>query len=449
MRADRIAPQTTPPPRRPAAVKDGGPAASAPSSRATAPDADGVTSSEPKEWTILGFFNGNNDLEPYITNGVLQAEQVGPNNNVNFVTQLARAPQDVVHPPGERPTRIDGDWKGVRRYEARFTGETSSKKITSKLVEKLPDFTDMGAPNTLSDFLKWGIKTYPAKHYMVVFNNHGAGFGGVSFDEMHDSHLAPGEMRQVLDYVRKETGVKPDVLLFDACEMGQAEVAYELRNSAKFMVAAEDLTGAPGMPYAQIVARAAFDDKVSAREMATLIVSAAGEDQFFRMIEQMDEAAGQLAAIDLSKMGDLRAACDQLSRVLRKGGIPRERLVQIVKRTKKFQGPSKPDKDYRDLGDFAYNVLHSRHAKNGEVRAAAQGVLDALGKAVVANQTEGEGMAKAHGLSVYLPTDGGRHPRRPQARDPFGYGKLDMSKDGEWDALIAHMHPRRTRPDPS
>lgn len=444
MRADRITPQTAPPSRRTAAVYDSG--ANAPRICSNATESADPTPTEPKEWTILGFFNGNNDLEPYITNGVLQAEQVGPNDNVSFVTQLARAPQDEVHPEGERHTRIDGDWKGVRRYEARFMGESNTKKITSKLVERLPDFTDMGAPNTLSDFLKWGIKNYPAKHYMVVFNNHGAGFRGVSFDDMHDSHLDPGEMRQVLDHVRKETGVKPDVLLFDACEMGQTEVAYELRNSAKFMVAAEDLTGAPGMPYAQIVARAAFDDKVSARDMATHIVRAAGDDQAFRMFEDMDEAAGQLAAIDLTKVGDVRTACDQLSRVLRKGGIPRERLVQIVKRTKKFQGPSKPDKDYRDLGDFAYNVLHSRHAKSDEVRAAAQGVLDALDKAVIANQTEGDGMSKAHGLSVYLPTDGGRNPRRPQARDPFGYGKLEMSTDGQWDALIAHLHPRRSMP---
>lgn len=437
MRADRVAPHSPSPSRNAATargVKRG-------ASESASPEAP-----EQKEWTILGFFNGNNDLEPYITNGLLQAERVGKNDNVNFVTQLARAPQDVVHGDGDGPTRIDGDWVGVRRYECRFSGRDERHKLRSKVVEELPGFTDMGAPNTLADFLQWGIKNYPAKHYMVVFNNHGAGFRGVSFDDVHESNLDPSEMRQVLQHVQKETGVKPDVLLFDACEMGQAEVAYELRDTAGFLVAAEDLTGAPGMPYADIVAKAAFDENVSGRDMAAHIVEASGDDQSFRMVEGLDEAAGQLAAIDLSKMDALRSACDTLSRVLRKGGIPRQRLVEIVKRTKKFQGPSKPDKDFRDLGDFAKNILNSRHVRNDDVREAAQGVLAALDNAVLANQTEGDGMGKTHGLSVYLPYDGGRHPKRPRITDPYGYGKLEMSKDGEWDELIAHMNPRRPRP---
>ena len=34
----------------------------------------------------------------------------------------------------------------------------------------------MGDPKVLTDFLRWGAKKYPAKNYMVVIGNHGAGW---------------------------------------------------------------------------------------------------------------------------------------------------------------------------------------------------------------------------------------------------------------------------------
>ena len=41
----------------------------------------------------------------------------------------------------------------------------------------------MGDPNTLSCFLEWGIKEYPAKRMGVIFWNHGSGIdNGVCID---------------------------------------------------------------------------------------------------------------------------------------------------------------------------------------------------------------------------------------------------------------------------
>lgn len=437
MRTDRVGPQSVHVPRRPSssarAGHDEAPGTQAPQ--------DTVDAAKPalKEWTVLGFFNGNNDLEPYVTQGVIAAETVGPNPNLSFVAQLARAPEEIGQPEGG--TRAGGDWVGVRRYESRFSGVEDEESLRAKLVETLPDDTDMGATDTLADFLRWGIKNYPAKHYMVIVNNHGAGFLGVSYDDIHHSHLDPDELSDVLSQVRAETGVKPDVLLFDACEMAQAEVAYELRNDAGYLVGSEELIGAPGLPYPEILALPAFDDDVSGRTLAAHIVEASAADQVERMDDEDDDAALQLSAIDLAKMGDLRDACDQLSEALRADGISRTRLAGIVKRTKKFSGRSKAEHDFRDLGDFATRLLHSRQLKSEAVRVAAQGVLDALDKTVIAHQNEGEGMARTHGMSVYLPTDGGRDPLKPHKRDPFHYLALDMSHEGQWPDLIAHIHP--------
>ena len=46
---------------------------------------------------------------------------------------------------------------------------------------------NMGDPNTLYDFLDWGVTNYPAEHMGVVFWNHGSGVNrGLCFDENYD-----------------------------------------------------------------------------------------------------------------------------------------------------------------------------------------------------------------------------------------------------------------------
>lgn len=392
-----------------------------------------------KDWTVLAFLNGNNDLEPDLVRNLMDADRVGPNPRLNFVAELGRAPQSVAHPKGGR-THLDGDWSGVRRYETRFLARArKGRNIAARVVDRLPPFTDMGSPNALADFLLWGIKNYPAKRYAIVISSHGDGFKGVSFDDVHDSRLKPRDIRQVLEHVRKETGVKPELLIFDCCKMGQTEVAYEVRNQAKYLLGAEDIIGNAGLPFAKVLSHAAFEPDLSARKLADAIVDESAADQSERMDRGDEGAAGQFAAIDLSRMDDLRRACDGLSRALRAGGVGRRKLVEIVQRTKRFRGKTAPGKDFRDLGDFARNLLASRVVTDARLRKAAQNVLDVLSTAVIAHHTEGDGMARAHGLSIYLPTDGGRDPAARKKSDPWSYGKLEMSQDGEWPALIEHL----------
>lgn len=413
-------------------------AANNPPSTATAPD-EASTSDSMKDWTILGFFNGDNNLEPEVVQNVIDASQVGPNKKLNFVAQLARAPQDMVHAKGEKSDHIDGDWSGVRRYEGKFEGKAAPVgSIHARLLEKLPAYTSMGSPEALADFLRWGIKNYPAKHYMIVINDHGAGFRGASFDDVHDSNLKPFEMREVLEQIKKETGVKPDIIAFDACLMAQAEVAYELRNSAHYLVGSEDTIGGDGLPYPNILAHPAFADNLSGRDLSKAMVEESATDEINRLENGKDETTPQFGAIDLTRMEDLRKSCDKLSQALQKGGLSRAHLTELIKRTQKFHGEGKPDKDFRDLGDFAQRIVDSKLVRNDAITRAAQGVLDALKQVVVVSQKEGEGMERTHGLSIYLPTDGIGDKDDP---DPCKYQRLQMSKDGKWPELLSYIHP--------
>ena len=46
----------------------------------------------------------------------------------------------------------------------------------------------MGDAKTFSDFLEWGLKTYPAEHTMLIMSDHGGpGTGGLCYDPYYDN----------------------------------------------------------------------------------------------------------------------------------------------------------------------------------------------------------------------------------------------------------------------
>ncbi|MHB2021674.1 MAG: hypothetical protein ACYCW6_32505, partial [Candidatus Xenobia bacterium] len=128
---------------------------------------------KPRDWCVLAYLNGNNNLEPDLVRNVLDMQKVGSSDSVDVVTQLARAPQKVAH-PGKPHDHLDGDWAGVQRYHVEPS--PSLKKITSPVVSQLSDNTDMGKTRTLEDFLTWGVQHYPARHYVFLLSNHGLGY---------------------------------------------------------------------------------------------------------------------------------------------------------------------------------------------------------------------------------------------------------------------------------
>ena len=95
----------------------------------------------------------------------------------------------------------------------------------------------MGRAKTLTDFLLWGIRTYPAEHMGVIFWDHGGGsIAGVCFDELADddslslreidasmlSCLQSGKLTDRFEFIG-----------FDACLMGTVETTMSVIDLSK------------------------------------------------------------------------------------------------------------------------------------------------------------------------------------------------------------------------
>ena len=69
-----------------------------------------------------------------------------------------------------------------------ISNSVSQRYVTNNGELELVDefkLCNMGDPQTLADFVSWGVENYPAKHMGLVFWNHGGGsVSGAAFDEL-------------------------------------------------------------------------------------------------------------------------------------------------------------------------------------------------------------------------------------------------------------------------
>ena len=128
----------------------------------------------------------------------------------------------------------------------------------------------MGKPDSLSAFLEYGRKNYPADRYVLVLWGHGDGpTGGVCFDELfRDDSLMLDEIAASLDDAAR-AGQRMDAVIFDACMMNCVDLLYQLGDRTDYIVSSQESTLGSGGRYDLWLA-----GMVSAPEMDALEICA-------------------------------------------------------------------------------------------------------------------------------------------------------------------------------
>ena len=391
-----------------------------------------------KKWTVLFYFDGNNNLAPMAKHSFSALRKVGSDKNVNLVGQFS-----------------------VPKEEARrgLITDAKSKKTFFPGSEKI-GITDMGDPKTLQTFLEWGIKKYPADHVAVVVWDHGAGFMGSMTDDKSHHIIDNAELATAMKNVAKEAGQKIDVLNFNACVMGQAEVGYELRDAAKYMVGSEETEAGlilpiPGVygttPQHKVMTdlKKGIEEKgdITPEELSKLYVFDTGKQFGATMFSPTQ------SAIDLSKMAPIKDGADKVASLLLDAIKADPKALDIVrddfKKTQHFLDMDmfvEPYEDFRDLGHFA-KVIGADQRLSPAIRNAAAELGKAVKDSVVAEfhvleNSKGHIMAHSTGLTAYMPTDYGFDKPRPNPIDNIpsgathGYERMEFAQKTKWDELL-------------
>jgi hypothetical protein len=119
------------------------------------------------------------------------------------------------------------------------------RTLTGGGVETVAEWgvTNMGDPQTLSDFVDFCKTNYPADNYALTLSDHGRGYAGFCFD-YHAPHpylpYAIGDCLQVPEVESALSGTNNvDLLMLDTCLGGSFEVAWQLMGEVDYIVAGE------------------------------------------------------------------------------------------------------------------------------------------------------------------------------------------------------------------
>lgn len=349
-----------------------------------------------RAWTIAVWMDGDNDLEPAIPGDLDELER-SATDGTTIVVQVDRAPGY---------TSADGDWTGTRRYE--IVGSTDHG-VGSPPIAELGE-VDMGDGAALAEFLLWAHATYPAEHFAVVLWNHGAGFSIASDDTSGSSiDLHDGELTDALQPLVDARGEPIDVVAFDACNMGQWEVAETLIGQARVVTASEAFVSLRGYAYDEVFP--ALPSDADAADLGDRLAWSAGD--FNRELTH--------AAISIDDVPALTRAIDALAGVYLADPA---RYTDFRRARAEARGADRQWEEFwLDLGSFADAASAST---DPEIAAAASGVREALDVAVIGNYTDPR-LGYASGLTILADTSHVSWLRR------YGRGRWS---DTRWDDLL-------------
>ncbi|MBR6230706.1 MAG: leucine-rich repeat protein [Lachnospiraceae bacterium] len=126
-----------------------------------------------------------------------------------------------------------------------------SRKEGERIVASTEKNADMGAPETLSGFINFCTKYYPAGNYGLVFWDHGGGpLWGYGSDELFEGDgLLLSEMYEAMSDTMFAAKKKLSFVGFDACLMGSLENMLIWRRFADYYVGSEELEPGDGWDY--------------------------------------------------------------------------------------------------------------------------------------------------------------------------------------------------------
>lgn len=361
-----------------------------------------------RDWTVLVFANGNCNRDLRLMGAVRALGGIGTDDRVAFAAQLSSESEGGC---AERLTF------GQPSYEHDFNVQ----------VEEKLGPANMGEAETLTRFLEWGARKYPAQHYLVVLAGHGGGFRGCLPDTVHQDHLTNAEVATSVEALARQIGRPVDMVVHDSCFMGCLEAAAPLASSARYVVASQEY---------------AYGDNLSTYQLADDLTRRCARGPL-----PAEEAVGVVMGSFRRPTAESAVRCEGLNELVGSvrnlsAALLESADVEGIRRCFEAAPAFGRDKDlgthtgmYRQTRDVAgLAAALATGCTDERVREAAREVGEGA-RAAVAAVRLGPGFEDARGLSLYAPVAGA-------AGYLEDYAGLDFSRDTGWGEVVRRFGVR-------
>ena len=375
------------------------------------------------EWTVMFYFCGS-DLESKYSYATGNLEEIRGVGYPDTLLPLIALVYGVEYDPGALPTlpkvnvlietggcrkwHTEGLGMDIRtdalqrwRYQNRSIYDTEDTFGYAPSFFELADtqpLQSMAAPETLADFIRWGVETCPARKYALVLWDHGGGAKtGLFIDELFDGDVMYlYELKQAL----ADGGVELETVVFDACMMANIETAWSVRDSARWMVASEEVVPGKGTAIKEWLQELYAHPECDGEQLGRTICDMT-QIKYENLDDEQARSILTWSVIDLSKIERLTASTERFFQAMgeiykRYPGLTMD-CASIFLQAEEY-GDGK--QNMRDIAGALYNsntIRYLDHDLRNEM-------LDALSDAVV-YAVRGTGRSGARGLSFCYPTD--------------------------------------------
>ncbi|MBR6425822.1 MAG: peptidase C11 [Oscillospiraceae bacterium] len=246
----------------------------------------------------------------------------------------------------------------------------------------------MTSPATLSSFIQYCAKNFPANRNMLIFWDHGGGsLSGYGYDEKNSRAGSMGLTG--IDKALTDGGVKFDMIGFDTCLMGTLENALMLTKHGDYLVASEETEPGIGWHYTNWVTALSNNTSIPTTELGKLIC----DDFVSTCAKSCPGQQATLALIDLAELestapAKLKEFSTSTANLLSNNQY--QKVSEARSGSREFAASNRLDQI--DLVHLALNL------NTTESKALANTLLNAIKY----NRTS-TNMTNAYGLSIYFP----------------------------------------------
>lgn len=349
-----------------------------------------------KQWTLMVFMNGDNNLNNAGVRDLAEMQAVGSTSDINIVVLRDYGPK--------QSTKILYVNKG-----------------SSTVIYDFNKNLDTGDYNALINFFQFVKTNYPANHYLVDVWNHGGGWRervnkGISNDDTSGHSISTIQLGQAADAIRAiNNNKKVDILGMDACLMAMAEVIYEVKDSFNYVIASEETEPGDGWNYTSILNKLVANPAMSAEELS--------KEQVDSYIDDNDYYGVTQSAINVEKFV---ASIDTLKKYTARA----KEIMATNKDAFIYARNNATSYDYREYKDMiGFMSIVNDKVSDQELLAISEIAIRQISDSIVASRHIGKD--GSYGIAVWVPYSAAYYMN--------SYMNLKWAKDTGWSEIIKGM----------
>ncbi len=347
-------------------------------------------------WTFAIFGNADNNLETYWDSKSLPWLKLVPaSSSVNIVVLLDRESTSTVE-----VLSING---GV---------------VT--VVETYGEL-DMGDPTVATWWINRAATLFPSTYFAFCFWDHGYGWNYISDDFTSGNTISMPELQSAI----ANAGKRIDVLAFDACNMANAEVVYQVAKTdlVTYMVASEETIPGDGFPYDKMLTRLVNNPSMLPRDLSIALVDGWGD--YYKT--QKWASTVNLAAIDVEGMESaIGTFITWSSKMMELLPTYESKYATALKNAHTMWGTSY----FVDLYDYGYTLLITKGVTDVALRAATQNMENTVLTYIVKAWNAAK-MTDCKGITLYWGVGSDWSSRQAE------YQTLAFSFETGWGSFLA------------